>query len=390
MTFATDTPKPLSQLPVARDQWPLGIIGEYVAKPCSRQAKEVGRLTSRAMKMKAANLLQSQDEKHALRLSSCGQTAFGSGVSLVSTKQADGTVGAHFTGLVTCQSVWACPSCSKKISEKRRDELNDLLAWARAENHGVAMLTLTASHKRNTAIAPFLSDLKDALKALRQSSAWRSLRLIGSVVATEVTHGRNGFHPHMHVMLILPAGAGDPVQAIETFRERWLHVLKIYGRSGNRAAFQVQSASMAGDYIAKFGPAEELALQTAKTGREGSRNPWQLLRDATHGDKQASALWCEYVAAFKGRRQLQWSNGLKALVQSERSDDAPEPEPVQTVVRLWHSQSNSWREARRRMVAIVMAVETGTDIDDAIRGPTDSERWRKLEPDGQVIEPCAA
>lgn len=371
-------------------------LGTYCGKGCEEsQTKrlEVSRLERRAMKHTAASLLRSQDEKHARRLSACMQVAHGSGgsaVSLYAQKSPDGTTRAHFSGLITCQSTWCCPDCASRIAEDRRKELNDLLSWARSRGHRVVMLTLTARHNKKTALKPFLADLKDAAKALRQSTEWRELGLIGNVAATEVTHGANGFHPHQHILMIFPASVGDAVEKVERLRARWLHVLKNYARNGNQAAFHVQSADAAGDYIAKFGPAEEMALQSVKEGRKGSRTPWQLLRDATHGDRQAGVLFREYAAAFKGRVQLQWSRGLKKLLAEETEesgDDEPEPEKI--LLRQWHSGSLSWARARRRMVAILRAAESGGCIDAAERGKTDSERWRDLAPDGQVLEAVA-
>ena len=152
------------------------------------------------------------------------------------------------------------------------------------------------------------------------------------------------------------------------------------------ATFDVQPGYVLGDYIAKFGPADEIALQSAKKGRNGSRSPWQLLRDAAHGDKRAAALWLEFSLAFKGRAQLFFSRGLKKLVASEQSECDPEPEPELVLIREYHGASDTWRRARRRLVSILLAVEYGDCVDTAESGPTDFELWQRLEPDGQVVE----
>jgi hypothetical protein len=232
--------------------------------------------------------------------------------------------------------------------------------------------------------------MKGALSRLRQSHGWRSLGFVGSVVATEVTHGKAGFHPHLHLLLILPCPPADALAAVEGLRSEWSRSLGKVGRDCNAAGFQVQAASAAGDYVAKFGAAEELALGKVKLGRGGSRSPWQLLSDASAGDKRACALWVEFALAFKGRRQLQWSNGLKLLcgvgeVSDDQAADAePAAEPV--TLRAWSGSSPLWRSARRRRCALLDAAETGSSLDAAEYGPTDAERWRGELAAAVVIE----
>ena len=162
--------------------------------------------------------------------------------------------------------------------------------------------------------------------------------------------------------------------------------------SGNDAAFQVQSAQAAGAYVAKFGAAEELALQGQKRGRNGSRGPWQLLDDARDGCARSAAIWREYALAFRGRRQLVWSPGLKARFSiGETTDDEAAAEvdpapPAAEVLRAWAGAGDRWRSARRRRVALVQAAEAGGSLDAAEYGPTDALRWQ-LRGGDAVLEP---
>lgn len=350
-----------------------------------RHAHRLGRL---AAKNKAANILKTLNEKDAVRVSHCGYVAR---QSLVELQRNPATEKAGFDGLKTCGSVWWCPVCSPRIAEKRREELNALLAAARAEGLAVVMLSLTARHSRKTQLVPFLDALKRAKQRLRRRRDWAALPFVGSVTVTEVTYGKNGWHPHFHEIILLECAQADAVAHIETLRAGWLVSLEAEGQTGEKAAFQVQNASAAGNYVAKFGAAEEMTLANEKRGRDGSRNPWQLLDDARDGDAQASAIWAQYAAAFKGRRQLVWSNGLKARFGiGETSDldaaaigeqDTP-PEPV--TLRVWLG-SGTWREARRRRAALLFAAEAQTCLDAAEFGPTDAETWRRHH-SGQVLE----
>lgn len=345
-----------------------------------------------AMKSAAANILKKHNEKDAVRVSHCRYVARKDQVQLMREK-ASGK--AHFTGLKTCGSVWWCPCCSPKIAAKRKLELDTLFAGARAEGLAIVMLTLTARHNRKTDLVSFLNGMKAAKKRLRERREWRALPIVGSVTALEVTHGVNSWHPHHHEIILLKASEKEALEMVEGLRAVWLRCLEAYGMTGNKHAFQVQGASAAGAYVAKFGAAEEIALHSEKKGRNGSRTPWQLLENAEEKDEfgrfvdpQAAILWGEYAMAFKGRRQLVWSRGLKARFGvNEVSDEAAaseDPAVEMEVLRVWVGKGD-WRQARRRSASLLFAAETGGCLDRAEKGLTDSERWR-AKPSGDVIE----
>lgn len=365
-----------------------------IVKSVGHSAKNEARIAAYKAKNTAANILRKQDEKLATlgkRVSHCRYVAFSDQVGLVKAGER-----ARFDGLKSCNSVWCCPLCSARISAGRRDELNALLSGARSEGLAVVMLTLTASHKRGMVLAEWLEAFKLAKKALRNHRAWRSLKPLfaGSVTATEVTHSEaNGFHPHFHELLLWKCSAEEALVAVEGLRSAWLASLAGVGLSGNEHAFQVQPASAAGEYVGKFGAAEELALSGAKSGRQGSRTPWQLLADAGDTENRAAcqdaAIWAEFAAAFRGRRQLVWSPGLKLRFGiSEVSDDEiPDaaPQEIPELLRVWPGSSDGWREARRRSVSLLHAAESGGDLDAAEFGPTDRQRWQEKS-FGSVVE----
>ena len=56
------------------------------------------------------------------------------------------TKAACYGNLQLCSSVWNCPVCAAKISEKRRSELKNGIARHRANGGQVYLLTLTNSH----------------------------------------------------------------------------------------------------------------------------------------------------------------------------------------------------------------------------------------------------
>lgn len=371
----------------ARESGRLGIN----VKSHDRTKGKGARLEALSLKNKAAKLLRDDAKlaKLGKRLSHCGYVAHAEVVGLLVRPGAEGGAArAGFSGLKSCHSVWCCPVCSARISAKRREELNALLAGARSAGLSVAMVTLTARHDRKTDLVPFLDGLKSAWDRLRQRRDWRALPVAGTVTALEVTHGGNGWHGHMHVLCLLDAPESEALAALENMRAGWVASLAAFGLDGNRAAWQVQAATAAGAYVAKWGAAEELAIGRAKQGREGGRTPWQLLADARDGDGQAAALWCEFARAFQGRRQLVWSRGLKARfgVDEVKDEDAPEVERPAELLRAWLGWADEWRQARRRRAALLDAAEAGGDLDAAEFGPTDAQRWRGEMQAAEVLE----
>jgi hypothetical protein len=286
-------------------------------------ARREGRARRFKLQRTAARLLEGQGRVGLCRYSVVSKAA---GVELVTSRYgADGEARAHYEGTQTCGSVWLCPCCGARISEQRRRELNTLLSWARAEGLRPVMITLTARHGVRDRLVDQLDAMKRAKQRLRQRREWRGLRdqIEGTVTATEVTHGGHGWHSHFHeIVLVRAQDEDEAIEAIRILGDVWRRCLEGVGLSGGRAAFDVQGAAAAGQYVGKWGAAEELALGDAKEGRTGGRTPMQLLSDAEAGDTQAAALWKEYAAAFHGRRQLVWSPGLKESAGVEDVDDA--------------------------------------------------------------------
>ena len=96
------------------------------------------------------------------------------------------TASAKFGGLQTCSSVWACPVCAAKISERRRIEVRSAIdAWAavsqpnysnpsKQQGGDVFLLTLTVRHMASDSLEQLLDGLKDALRRCHQGKQGRS------------------------------------------------------------------------------------------------------------------------------------------------------------------------------------------------------------------------
>lgn len=233
---------------------------------------------------------------------------------------------AHYKNLATCHSVWHCPICAAKITERRRQELTDAITFA--PELDVYMVTFTLHHDRRDDLGELLADLLGCFREMKAGRKWvraeKDLGIVGSVRALEVTHWLNGWHPHLHVLLFVNKGA-DIGEIESFFKSRWLTLLQSKGRRcDDEHGVNVSGARYTvAEYIAKFGKEpkpnrwaheHELTKAPVKSGGGEHRTPMQLLRDYLHGDKRAGQLWKEYAMVFKGRHQLQWSRGLRKML----------------------------------------------------------------------------
>ncbi|NVO29546.1 hypothetical protein HJ526_19200 [Donghicola sp. C2-DW-16] len=282
------------------------------------------------------------------------------------------------------------------------------------------MMTLTARHSRDMSLQDFWDALGTAEQELKRSRAWKRLtgkatktrpdglmRRGGFAKAIEVTQSnRSGWHPHAHIICLLDTSEERAIAAIEELRDEWLHQLNRVGLDGTSAAarrhaFDVQGAAEAGNYIAKWGAAEELTGGAKKEGRKGGRSMWQLLRDARTADtsqarKQAEDLWYEAVRVMTGVHQLRMSPAFRALVEEERERTASEDEQQPEAVEVWRCglvrHDPTWEHVRwKRLRAIEAAEKAGIAgardaVRDVVTSPVfDADHLRDLE-DIDVID----
>ncbi|MGD9696501.1 MAG: protein rep [Thermoleophilia bacterium] len=311
------------------------------------------------------------------RVAKCGRVPLTGGP--VVALAGDGS--AHYRGLQTCGSVTACPVCAAKIRQRRAEEIDTALGRHLAGGGGAVFLTLTLPHDAGMALEAVWGAVAGAWRALVAGRHRQVLRdrfgLVGYVRATEVTHGRAGWHPHLHVLLLTARPLDlDELRLLHVFvRTRWIrHVTGAGFRApdifkGIRLV-PVYTRDGMGAYLSKVGdddtagtPGLELARTDLKAGRAGgSRSPFRILAD--HERTGAAAdwrLWSEWLIVSKGRRTLEWSRGLRARLladEPERTDEeiAAEHEPAAPVAVI---APTVWRLLvhRRLAVAALQAVE---------------------------------
>lgn len=259
---------------------------------------------------------------------------------------------AHFGGLQTCGSVWDDPVCAVKISERRRvDEVSPAMQAWESQGGQCLLLTLTHPHHKFHALADLLEGEQKAMSRLTGCKSFRrlcsSIGFKGSIRAWEVTYGDNGFHPHFHLILFVRTGL-DIDALEEQFYLLWANACRLAKLPiPDRAhGAKLHDGTGAKSYVSKgcWGLDREITKGHLKKSKNG-RSPMDLIRSyAFDSDKQAGALFVEYSKAFHGRRQLQWSPGLKAYFGiGEKSDDLIAAEQDDKAILLGEIEWPDWQ-----------------------------------------------
>ncbi len=266
---------------------------------------------------------------------------------------------AYFAGLMSCGSVWACPICAPKIQAFRAQEVRAAIdAWTGA----VVLVTQTVPHKPRDSLEPLLEAFTLALRKFKGCKAYTRARerhsIAGSIRALEVTDGSNGWHPHGHTILFL-----DNVENLDDLRDTLFPLWESAARRAgfgrlSRDAFDVQDARVVRNYVTKmgteyeWGPEDELTRSHSKRGSKSSMTPFDMLRRYLEAPDNGRLLarFAEFAYCFHGKRQLVWSDGLKArllgtegLTDEQIAESIGENDPVLMCITL-----EEWRIIRRR------------------------------------------
>lgn len=247
---------------------------------------------------------------------------------------------AHYRGLQTCGSVWVCPVCAAKISERRRDDLSKAIKTWTEQGHDVLMLTLTVPHHQGEDVGTVLEHIAQPLRLMKNRKTWKRMSRImglrGTIRALEVTYGLNGWHVHVHLLLFVTTNCRNALQELEKeFYRMWASACETAygGLPSQEHGVSLDGGDRAERYVSKWGLEEDLEEETAdkgskwglehevtkahvKVGGEGNLTPWDFLRALNDGktDRDYAGLFREYADAFHGRHQLEWSRGLRELL----------------------------------------------------------------------------
>ena len=284
------------------------------------------------------------------RVNICLTRSTGSDIAVWSHRK---TQRAFFGGLMVCGSVWACPLCASKIAERRKLELQIAFYKHKATGGKIAMLTLTFSHKLYDDLGVLLHHFKLANKKFFESRVFRNVReemnVIGRIRVLEVTYGSNGYHPHVHIALFYFNDVF--LEAIESdLLNKWIDVCEKVGlQTSWEHGLRLEHGEDAANYLSKYDTwslEQELTKAHIKKAKKDSMTPFDFLRAYVKTeDKKYLTLFADYHKHFKGKKQLQWSPGLKKLFGiTEMSDEEIEKKKMESADILGMLNYLEWKQ----------------------------------------------
>lgn len=287
---------------------------------------------------------------------------------------------ADLRGLTRCASPWACPVCAPKVAAVRARVLAPQVAARLDAGWSAWLVTLTLRHGRQDALPDLLEGLRKGWGRLTSGRWWADFRGVGTpefIRGLDLTWSdRHGWHPHVHVVLLLPPEHVDDQAAAMSFAGRWREVLARVGFEALPGAQDVQKCRDAAA-AAAYATAPAAVYEAVGIGAKTARNPragltaFDLLRAAVpaEGDSDAGAVarWCEYVEAVKGRRQTTVSRGLTLDEDQVLLEQDEELQRVIDVLARLGQQAVSELDRARRVPQLLEAVEQAGPDPDAAR-----------------------
>jgi hypothetical protein len=297
--------------------------------------------------------------------------------------------GARLTGLCTCHSVWVCPICAPEIRAARGFQIARAVATTLEGGSGVSFGTGTLSHGSGHSLRSTYSLVVAAWGATYRDYSLRRFReqngYSGFVRTTEVTHGVNGWHPHLHWL-----DFWEQLLSAELLREYEDRMYRAWAAAVARLSDRVVSrdrgvlvlpvasgsSSAFGNYLTEMSinsASFELTSISTKKARLSGLSPFEILAKVYGpGSKPWVDLWWEYESATRGRRMLGSSRGL--LARLGLSEDDPVPSEVGEVVA--YVSADDWSAIRwfnnsglAGVQAILEAAAVGGQVavDEAVR-----------------------
>jgi len=209
-----------------------------------------------------------------------------------------------FHGIMTCGSPWICPVCSPSLADRRGEALARTLAHFMGLGFRVAHAVLTIRHTRGMPLSEVFEALSRAWRHMTKDRAFRPhWEGLGYAKGVEVTLGPNGWHPHIHLALVIPPER-DPHALKEALWEAWSGaVLEVGWLPSDRAAYAYalvesdEDVHEVGRYIAKASSGWGVGAEVAGGARKDSKgglSPFTLLAAAWWGyleNPESMASW---------------------------------------------------------------------------------------------------
>lgn len=282
---------------------------------------------------KQANFQPGDDWLKLPKTHQCGRR-IAENISLVVKTNGSVTI----NGVQLCASAWACPFCTPYIRHMRGKEIQGLIDQHLDSGGWGVFISATLRHKKSDSLASMLPVLSKAWSNLMGQRKFKEFtkNRVGTIRCLEVMDGKNGWHPHLHILLLTPDEweSEKSGKFVKWVKEQWVfEVAKLAPdftpsvKIGVDVRPFTKDGKVVAEYLAKTGYhgwniGTELTRFDLKKNRSGKGvNPFQLL-DVDSEDSRLR--WLEYVNTIRGRSSLHFSPGLRAKfdLSAPLSDEA--------------------------------------------------------------------
>ncbi len=231
--------------------------------------------------------------------------------------------------LKRCSSIWSCPVCLARVSERRRIEIetgikNFLTSSHGPSSHGrIVHCVFTLQHHAEDSLKLSLNRLNNSFSEFCDHRQWSMavsrFGIEGYIKSFELTKGVNGWHPHLHVAFFFDNEI-KPKEVHKWMRERWISKVQSQGglSTGLFIDFRREmNANNFSDYLTKnWNITHELTKSNSK-----SKSMNILIYKGFHGDNESCMSVREYIDTMRGKRMLRWSKGLKDKLGIDDKED---------------------------------------------------------------------
>lgn len=246
------------------------------------------------------------------RAQHCGVTRYRKTADLV---LGEGAVG-YWEGVMRCRAR-ICPVCWIGRRAKAAREIAHVVCEREAETGAQSCLaTITVRHQATDPVS-LTRDVRKCWRLMLQRRRWRKWSATHDlewICAEEVTRGANGWHPHLHVLLLPRIAFADPIADAGDLYEAWADLVeqklgeKFIPSSDHGCDMRPCDVA---SYLTKLG------LELSDANAIKGRAPLALLED---GELD---LYVQLQLARTRARDLTFSRGLKAIRESMPAAELP-------------------------------------------------------------------
>jgi len=159
------------------------------------------------------------------RVRQCGRTRIATHVEVL---RAGDSQSCWYDGVIRCRTRF-CPVCWIARRAQLRHEVQFVVDTRAAETNRVPLLaTLTIRHSASDPVE-ICRAVRACWRKFVSGKRWKNYRehvQLEWIVAEEVTRGDNGWHPHLHVLLMPERKFGDPLEHSSWWYERWASIVE--------------------------------------------------------------------------------------------------------------------------------------------------------------------